>query len=197
MFQMMNEEQRSKLVALVDLDGTLADYDTAITRDLEPLLAPGEENTRASHALPHIRARIKLIRSQPGWWKKLKLLEGGFKMLDLLRSLDFSLNILTKGPSSNINAWTEKVKWCQCHVPDAAITITQDKSLVYGKVLFDDWPPYVTAWLKYRPRGLVIMPAHVWNRDFEHPQVIKYTGDNLDEVEARLVELVQGAIDAK
>ena len=193
----MTEEQRAQLVALVDLDGTLADYDGAMERDLQPLLTPGEEYSRAYRRLPHMQARVNLIRAQAGWWKKLEKLETGFQILDLLRKYKFSLNILTKGPSKTINAWTEKVRWCQCHVPDAAITITQDKGLVYGKVLVDDWPPYVEAWLKWRPRGLVIMPAQVWNRDFEHPQVVKYTGDNLDEVEARLVSVIESAVNEK
>ena len=190
----MTEEQRAQLVALVDLDGTLADYDGAMERDLEPLLTPGEKYSRAYRRLPHMQARVNLIRAQAGWWKNLKKLETGFQILDLLRKYNSSLNILTKGPSKTINAWTEKVRWCQCHVPDAAITITQDKGLVYGKVLVDDWPPYVEAWLRWRPRGLVIMPAQVWNRDFEHPQVVKYTGDNLDEVEARLVSVIESAV---
>tara|TARA_Y100000310_G_C20512920_1_gene729762 strand:+ start:436 stop:588 length:153 start_codon:yes stop_codon:yes gene_type:complete len=49
------------------------------------------------------------------------------------------------------------------------MTITEDKGIVYGKVLVDDYPCYIKRWLENRPRGLVIMPAHSYNRDFEHP----------------------------
>jgi len=54
------------------------------------------------------------------------------------------------------------------------VTLTEDKGLVYGKVLVDDWPPYIERWLTWRPRGLVIMPARRWNATFTHPQVLRY-----------------------
>src|SRR5581483_6811567 len=52
-----------------------------------------------------------------------------------------------------------------------------------GVALYDDYPPYVEAWLRHRPRGLVVMPAHEHNRDFRHPNVVRYDGTNLAEVE--------------
>jgi len=62
------------------------------------------------------------------------------------------------------------------------ITITRDKGLVYGKVLVDDWPEYIERWLKWRPRGIVIMPANSANLGFSHRQVLRYTGKNLAQV---------------
>jgi hypothetical protein len=47
--------------------------------------------------------------------------------------------------------------------------------MVYGKALVDDYPPYVEKWLKYRPNGLVLMPAHDYNAGFRHPNVIRVT----------------------
>jgi len=58
------------------------------------------------------------------------------------------------------------------------ITMTGNKGLVYGKILVDDFPPYIEAWLKHRPRGLVIMPAHRWNEKFQHPNVLRYDGNS-------------------
>ena len=83
--------------------------------------------------------------------------------------------------------WYERNDW-------SIQVLTRDKSIVYGKVLFDDWPEYVIKWLKYRPRGLVIMLDHIWNRDFHHPQVVKYDGTNFREVEERLEEVVEKTI---
>jgi hypothetical protein len=62
-------------------------------------------------------------------------------------------------------------------LPDAQVTITQDKGLVYGKVLFDDWPGYITRWLEWRPRGLVLMLDHSWNQGFQHDNVIRITSE--------------------
>lgn len=53
---------------------------------------------------------------------------------------------------------------------------------VHGKILVDDWPPYITRWLEWRPRGLVIMPTQKHNAEYTHPQVIRYDGENIEEV---------------
>jgi 5'-nucleotidase len=169
----------NKPIALIDLDGTLADFDGAMLAALKKLAAPGEEvNTDQTNELPHIKARRRLIKSVPGFWSGLPRIEDGFIVLNILRVMGFSLNILSKGPNSNPKAWAEKVQWAQREVPDAAVTITEDKSLTYGKVLFDDWPGYVEPWLEHRPRGLVIMIEHEWNQDYYHARVFKWRRQN-------------------
>ncbi len=57
----------------------------------------------------------------------------------------------------------------------------------YGKVLVDDWPKYLEPWLNNRPRGIGIMPAQEWNKDFKHERVVRYTGQNLKEVRTALI----------
>ena len=165
-------------VALIDLDGTLCDHDKALQRDLTKIASPGylPSQTFDPNLPDYMEERINLIRRQPGWWLNLERIESGFAMFDLLRKLGFCLHILSKGPSSKSLAWKEKVDWVRINVPDAHITLTEDKSLVYGKVLFDDYPPYAERWLKWCPRGLVIMPEHNYNRDFSHPNVVEYSG---------------------
>lgn len=179
------------LIALVDMDGTVADYDSAMTRDLEPLRSPEETGPLTYHGakeeMPdHFKARVKLVRNQSGWWKKLGRLEDGFRVVDMMRRIGFEVHVLTKGPKNSPNAWTEKVQWCKCNMPGDLVTISSDKSMVYGRVLMDDWPPYVEPWLEKRPRGLVILPDRPWNQGFEHPRMVRYTGDNDDEVFAAL-----------
>lgn len=61
------------------------------------------------------------------------------------------------------------------------------KGLVYGAILVDDWPEYVERWLKHRPRGLVVMPASSNNVGYNHPNVIRYDGSNIDEVRKRMI----------
>ena len=76
-----------------------------------------------------------------------------------------------------------KKKWIDKNLgEDVDFTITRDKGLVYGKVLVDDYPQYIERWLKWRERGLVIMPANESNKYFNHQQVIRYDGTNLEEV---------------
>ena len=139
-----------------------------------------------------------MITSQVGWWLKLKKFQPGFDILDLCKSIGYEIVVLTKGPSTKFSAWSEKVEWCHKYLKDyiQGVTITNDKGLVYGKVLVDDFPEYIEAWLKHRPRGLVIMPAHEFNKDFKHPNVIRYDGTNLQEVAERLKEKYEKVINS-
>lgn len=173
-------------VALFDLDDTLADHTTALRADLVKIASPGEPDYARHNDLEadFVKARKRMIRSQPGWWANLPKLQLGWDILNIVKSIsDFRIHILTKGPWSTPYAWTEKLQWVQKHLSiDTEITITKDKGLVYGSLLVDDYPDYVKSWLKYRPRGVAIMPGHDWNADFSHPRVVRYTGTNEDEI---------------
>lgn len=178
-------------VALIDLDGTTANYDKAMLEALSKIGAPGEQVDPSmfhDHAAPHIVARQKLIRNAPGFWRNLERIELGFKVVQWMREIGYTLHVLTKGPRSSQNAWTEKAQWTVDNIPDAAITVTSDKSLVYGTVLFDDFPPYFMGWLENRSRGLVVCLDHPHNRDIVHPNVVRYDGTNDDRIKEVLLK---------
>lgn len=183
------EKRETERVALLDMDGTLCDYDAAMRRDMATIGAPGEPLVWYDDAPAHMIARKKLIQDKPGWWANLAPLPIGMMLAEYLSGLDYKLMVLTKGPSTrNHNAWTEKVQWCRRHMPGVPITITEDKGLMYGRILVDDWPAYVLRWLEWRPRGLVLMPAHAWNETFVHSNVLRVAldGSNLSEVRERI-----------
>ena len=175
-------------IALIDLDGTLADFDGEMARRMALLSAPGEPDygTGYNDVPPHIEARRDLIKHTPGFWEGLARIELGFQVVDHLRETGYQLNVLTKCSKRNAPAWAEKINWCCKHIPDAAYTITEMKSLVYGRVLVDDYPPYFLPWLEVRPRGVVIAIAHPWNEGINHPRVIRYDGTNMNEVKAAI-----------
>ncbi len=184
--------------ALLDLDSSLADYASAMTARMRLLQAPWEPpyagRDPSEKEPPHLEARRKLIQRVPGFWRDLRPIEAGFALVNAMREIGFPLHVLTKGPAGAPNAWSEKLEWVQAHLPGVPITLSDDKSMVYGRVLYDDFEPYFMSWLAHRPRGLVVCLAQPWNVDFEpggpkaHPQVLRYHGTNLDAARQRLIE---------
>lgn len=179
-----------KKIALFDMDGTLADYDGQLLKDLQIIASEYEPPPKLYSNSPYLEARRHVITSQVGWFLKLEKLKLGWDVLEIAKEIGYSITILTKGPSTKHIAWAEKVEWCNKHLSEYidGVTIAHDKGMVYGALLVDDWPDYITAWLKHRPRGLVVMPANDHNSDYSHPNVVRYDGSNLDEVKARMVE---------
>ena len=180
-------EEPGQAIALFDLDGTLCDYDGAMFESLERLRSPKEPKTRLygnGEKTPYyLEQRMNLIRREEDWWVNLPKLQLGWDVLKVAKRLDFRVIILSKGPRRNPIAYSGKKKWIDKNLGyDIDVILTQDKGLVYGRVLIDDFPPYVESWLKHRPRGLVIMPANERNKNFVHPQVIRYDGTNIEEV---------------
>jgi 5'-nucleotidase len=172
-------------VALLDLDGTLANFDMAMRERMIMLAGPGEPpwNPDREGAEPeHIKQRRRIIKSLPGFWTGLHAMDDGFHLMGMAHQIGFRLMILSRGPSQNSLAWKEKIDWCRQNIAfPHEITLTEDKGLVYGRVLVDDWPPYIEGWLAYRPRGQVIMPARRWNESFQRPNVYRYASRAQDQ----------------
>jgi 5'-nucleotidase len=178
-------------ICLIDLDNTLCAYQMQMMADLHKLAAPDELPFAFENDPPeHIENRMSVIKRLPNWWRELPTLEDGMFILKTAVEIGFTPHILTKGPFKTTAAWEGKVLWVREKVDPVInhqtdITITQDKGLVYGRVLVDDWPPYCERWLKYRPRGLVVMPKRNYNLSYEHPQVFQFE-DNADELQSKL-----------
>ena len=177
-------------IALFDMDGTLCDYHGAMVRSLELLQSPDELPIDPCHLHGDVPSwlseRISLIRRVPGWWENLPRLDDGFAILELAIQIGFEPQILTKGPATTAIAWSEKLIWCQKNLPHATrpdgtpqyilTHIVMDKGGTYGRMLTEDYPPYVMRWLKWRKRGLAVLLDRPYNRGFEHPQVVRYDG---------------------
>jgi FMN phosphatase YigB (HAD superfamily) len=179
-------------IALFDMDGTLCDYDTGLLTELARLRSPNEPDFELpikDNAPEYLKERADLIRACKQWWANLPRFKLGFDLWDVAGELEYRRVILTQGPRRNANAWTGKKLWIDNNLgPDTDMIITRDKGLVYGKVLVDDFPGYAEKWLKWRPRGLVIMPANEGNKNYSHPQVIRYDSTNLAEVRTAMKE---------
>ena len=185
----MTEKDESK-VALFDLDGTLADYAGQLAEDFNKIRHPSEPEYSRNDFGQHnaepdwMYQRRSFITERGEWWASLPLWPPGFSVLSAAQFVGFRIMVLTQGPGKKPEAWSGKIEWCKKHMPGVDVTITRDKSLVYGRVLVDDWPDYVTGWLANRPRGLVVMPQHPWNESFSHPNVLHYNKNQPEILEA-------------
>jgi 5'-nucleotidase len=188
-------EKNNEKIALFDLDQTLADYDSGLEFSMLKLQSPMEppySGIPRDNAPEYLKARADIIRKDTEWWANLPKFKLGFDIWDLAGKLGYRRMILTQGPKRNPNAWAGKVQWIHRNLSqDVEITVTRDKGLVYGKALVDDWPEYIERWLKWRPRGLVIMPANEANINFKHPQVIRYDGTNFVAVADAMKNLLK------
>lgn len=191
---------RPEKIALFDLDGSLADFDGAMRRDLRLMRFPGEPEIADDTNLhdlekrsSYIKERMECIKSKLGWWRELPRIESGFAIVREAQRIGYHIDILTKAPRTKSQAWMEKVQWCetQPELANADVHLTMNKGLVYGRLLFDDFEDYMTDWLRHRPRGLGIMPVTPYNGGFSHPNVVKYNGTNFSAV----VSAMQAAYD--
>ncbi len=189
------EVKPAEPIALFDLDGTLADFDAGMQQRLAELRSPGEDPTADETAfedVPHVKARRRLIKAQPGFWRELATIPLGFQLLEEARAQRFLCQILSKSPRKIPTAAGEKIEWCVKHVPDLPIVLSEDKGLVYGKLLCDDWPEYIERWLTWRPRGLVVAVAQRWNLGIDKrfsKSVVRYDGMNFAYVRERMQEI--------
>lgn len=160
-------------LALIDLDGTLADYDGAMIAGLTSLMSTDELSVDrrgigfVRNTVPtYLQERERMVRSMPGFYRNLKPLPLGFAVLSILKDQGYSFHVATKAPRHNTAiASKEKIEWCEEFLPGVPVTVSGDKSILRGDILFDDWPGYTDAWLASNPNGLVIMPAQSWNKD--------------------------------
>lgn len=191
---------KTEKIALFDLDGSLADFDGAMRRDLRSMRFPDEPDIAGDTDLhdledrfSYIRARMDFIKSKRGWWRELPRIESGFAIVRAAQTIGYHIDILTKAPRKQPQAWMEKVEWCeeQPELVEADIHLAMNKGLVYGKLLFDDFPKFMDQWLRHRPRGLGIMPVTPYNAEYSHPNVVRYDGTNTDAV----ISAMQSAYD--
>lgn len=177
---MTETETEDDNVALIDMDGTVADFDASVHEGMVAMASDadialyGAVDTWETHPdVGWVKARIDFIKRKAGFWENLPVIQTGMDVVMLLRRLGYQLMVASKAPDLNGAAWTEKFRWCHKHMPGQKVTLTHDKSLMYGKILFDDWPPYITAWLQHRPRGHVLMMDTPHNQGFKHPHVMR------------------------
>lgn len=172
----------SDKIALFDLDGTLADFTAGLREAMLPLQHPIEvqnyDNYDQETEATFMRARRRLVKSKPGFWRNLSPYQPGFDLLKIAVEIGFRITVFTKAPRKQPAAFAEKAEWCHQHLNPILgedgydIAMVTDKGGTYGRLLVDDWPPYIEQWLQHRPRGKVVMPAHGYNEKYRRPSTV-------------------------
>lgn len=162
------------MLVFFDLDGTLADFDKAVTERIREMLPPGTQFSRIeSEMTPEITAMYENIKRLPGFWRNLEVIQDGHRLFEFFKSCNARMHILTRASRRNPRCWAEKVEWVNEHYPDTPITITMKKEVTRGDVLVDDMPSYLEAWLKNNPTSKALMPDQPWNQDFAHERCMR------------------------
>lgn len=182
-------EKNLEAVGLFDMDGTLVDYDAALLAAMPRKRLRKRDNPSINdrELVAHLLAehpavypdwfeeRRTKVTKRKRFWRRAPPIATGLRVFAAAQRAGFENHILSKGPSSKPNAWSGKVLWAMEHVPGTPVEIVTTKGLVYGRFLVDDWPPYILAWLKWRPRSYVLCPAYGYNESLStNPQVLRY-----------------------
>jgi hypothetical protein len=183
-----------EIIALFDMDDTLFDHNGQLISDLKKTQKTEDPPITASDvfSLPkYLIERSHQIRGTREWWANLPKFQLGWDIWQIAEELDFKREILTRANLKNPNMWSGKI---DCIVKHFGYTIPPTitaslKSRHYGNLLVDDYPQYCLDWLSKRPRGLVIIPAHDYNKNFKHSQAIRYDGTNLGQVREAMEKL--------
>ena len=181
-----------ELWALLDMDGSLADFETRMHERLRTMSAPEEtfipDPEDFEKVPPWIKERQRAIKKERGFWRTLDPIPFGMDLYQAFGRWGYQRMVLTKAPWKNHPAWTEKVQWCAEHIPDVEqVTITtHNKGLHFGDVLYDDYLPYIRAWLNRHPTGKVLMLDSPYNKGVTHPQVLRCLRLPFEEQESEI-----------
>ena len=194
-------------ICLVDMDGTLVDYNQAMYDSLMEVMPPSLHPMVEEHRhnmwplddIPWLKTLMRTIKSVPGWWLNMPSYKMGWDVYRAAEELKFDMKILTKGPWNNTQAWKEKVDYIYKHFPENTPEIdivSKDKHGISGSILVEDYLPYLEPWLEHNPKGLGVLIDSPTSTGWTHSRCIRYDGHNLEEVEhqMRLLKLKESTL---
>ena len=141
------------MIIFIDLDGVIADFDTAFAREFEkaypeiPVIPPSKRKSwsvRDEYGLP-LRTEVDAILNRPGFFESFPPVPGAVDALYQIQGLArVEVFILTSPLSSAPDCHGEKVRWVRKHFPGFVdrLIIASDKTIlgIRGDVLLDDKP---------------------------------------------------------
>ncbi len=176
---------------LLDQDGPLADFDTAIHDVLDEagydssLLRRTRWETTADVRRcfgSHAARIVETARHAPGFYRDLRVVSGAREAVAHLLEAGCHVVVCTAPSLQNETCASEKIAWLAEHFPELrkSFAVVKDKTLVRGDVLVDDKPVVSGAltptWEHLRfatPGNAHISDGHVLQSWAEWPDVLK------------------------
>jgi 5'(3')-deoxyribonucleotidase len=161
-------------VLLLDVDGVLADFMSAILGHVKELTGQSFVESEITEwdifefferKSLNIKAACLERLAEPGLAAGLEPYPGSIEWVDRLKGLT-SLYIVT-APADISPTWAhERTWWLNRHyrIPADRIIYTASKHLVRGDIFVDDRPEFVCQWKKYNPEGIAVLWDHPYNR---------------------------------
>lgn len=138
----------SKPIILVDMDGTIADFEEGRERLLKRLypemnVIPAENITRfygaEEYIYPEDQKKAYEVTLQPGFFFNLPVIVGARAALFDMYEAGYDVQICTSPMRAAPDCELEKRAWAQKHFSwISKVHVTKDKHLVYGDILIDD-----------------------------------------------------------
>jgi len=140
-----------RMLLLVDMDGVLADFtqgvlDLMVVHHPEIAPLPYEAHTKfevQDNYPEDLRASIRHLCEQPGFFKALKPMVGAIEGMRWLVAAGHDVRICTAPLKQWQHCVAEKYAWVAEHLGEEFVRkmiLTRDKSLVSGAILIDDRP---------------------------------------------------------
>jgi 5'-nucleotidase len=172
---------------LVDMDGVLADFQSAILAIWEaehPHEFTLKESEVTEHDMtqlfpPELRDEFDAIALREGFFRSLPPIEGGREALTEMQRLGLNVRICTAPKKIHRFCVPEKYAWIEEHLGGDwtnRMVMTRDKTLVAGDILIDD-KPCVTGSLT--PTWTHVLYDQTYNRSTDKPRL---TWQNWKEV---------------
>lgn len=165
---------------LVDMDGTIANYDEAMSSAMREYYKRNDITTENWHSLslPDIHNVRCMLQSVPGFFYNLKPIQGALEALCEMEEKGYNVYILSSPSIKSDSCHSEKCMWLRDKMGDKwarRLILTKDKTMVYGDYLIDD-KPHISGLID-NPCWRHIVYAHHYNVNIPENEHKKYLHD--------------------
>lgn len=179
------------MIFLVDMDGVLADFETAFFEAVKTVPELNGVVTRESRKSfdfekdypEELTPSIKSVYHKKGFYLNLPEIPGAIAGVRKLKSLGHTVIICTAPLTLYRHCVLEKYRWIDVHLGMEfvkSMIVTKDKTLVVGNYLIDDKPTVIGKMV--RPHWEHILYDAPYNRDIKGKRRFTWSDENIEKL---------------